>query len=160
MATPLREERVTLTSSGFVRCHLNTPCRDGTTPIVMEPLELVARRITRAHGWQRTGARIQARVDDVAARSHCKSNEGVGTFCWAKSRGPEIPVKFRRSSDAASRVVDGICMPELASLAREIAESGHSGDAAVVAIARELGLQRLRTTGRGRIEAAIALSSG
>jgi very-short-patch-repair endonuclease len=121
---------------------------------------VLARRIARAHGWQRTGARIQERVDVLAAKSHHKSSEDVGTFYWPAGRGPELPLTFRRASDATARVVDEICMLELVSLAREIVASSQSGDAAVAAIARELGLQRLRTVSRTRIEFAIALAAG
>ncbi len=40
---PIAEERLALTSSGQVRYQLKTPYRDGTTHIVMEPLDLMAR---------------------------------------------------------------------------------------------------------------------
>jgi len=37
-------ERLALTSAGQVRDQLKTACRDGTTHIVIEPLDFVARR--------------------------------------------------------------------------------------------------------------------
>jgi len=39
----MAEERLALTSSGQVRYPLKTAYRDGTTHIVMEPLDLMAR---------------------------------------------------------------------------------------------------------------------
>jgi hypothetical protein len=57
---PVTSERLALTASGQVRYTLKTPYRDGTTHIVLEPLDLMARlaalvppprrRLTRLHG--------------------------------------------------------------------------------------------------------------
>jgi ribosomal protein S27E len=57
---PVASERLALTASGQVRYTLKTPYRDGTTHIVLEPLDLMARRaalvpkprmhLTRYHG--------------------------------------------------------------------------------------------------------------
>jgi hypothetical protein len=40
---PVAVDRMALTSSGHVRYTLKTPYRDGTTHIVLEPLDLMAR---------------------------------------------------------------------------------------------------------------------
>ena len=40
---PVAVDRMGLTSSGQVRYTLKTPYRDGTTHIVLEPLDLMAR---------------------------------------------------------------------------------------------------------------------
>ncbi len=40
---PVASERLALTASGQVRYTLKTPYRDGTTHIVLEPLDLMAR---------------------------------------------------------------------------------------------------------------------
>ena len=116
---------------------------------------VLARRIARAHGWQRTGSRIQERVLSLAT-SFLTTKEEVGAFYWASGRGPDVPVTFRRGPDESSRTVDEICMPELVALAREVLTTGRTGEAAIVAMARDLGLQRLRAASRGRFEAAIA----
>ena len=57
---PVATERLTMTSSGQVRYQLKTPYRDGTTHIVLEPLDLMGRlaalvppprmHLTRFHG--------------------------------------------------------------------------------------------------------------
>lgn len=117
---------------------------------------VLARRIARVHGWQRTGARIRERVESLAAQACRMTREDVGTFFWPKRRDGEAPMVFRRASEDYARTVDEICMPELVALAREVSASGKSADDAVVAMARELGLQVLRMTSRGRLERAVA----
>lgn len=116
---------------------------------------VLARRIARAHGWQRTGSRIQERIEALADKTHQTTKEDVGAFYWATGRGPEMPIAFRRAANESVRTVDEICMPELVVLAREVLASGKSGEAAIVTMARELGLQRLRATSRGRFETAM-----
>ncbi len=54
------EKRLSLTSKGKVRYHLKTPCRDGTTHVIFEPLDFIAKlaalvpkpgmNLTRFHG--------------------------------------------------------------------------------------------------------------
>lgn len=119
---------------------------------------VLARRIARAHGWQRTGSRIQERVDGIAAKTHQTTQEEVGTFYWVKGSGPETVVAFRRAAAESVRTVDEICMPELIALGRQVLGSGKIGEEAIVAMARELGLQRLRTVSRGRVERAVQLA--
>jgi hypothetical protein len=116
---------------------------------------VLARRIARAHGWQRTGSRIQKRVDALAAKSHRVTQEEVGTFYWPNGRDPEAPVPFRRAAEDSSRTVDEICMSELVALAREVLAGGKLGEGAMVAMARELGLKRLGAAGLGRFERAF-----
>lgn len=57
---PVAIDRLALMASGHVRCTLKTPYRDGTTHILLEPLDLMARlavlvppprmHLTRFHG--------------------------------------------------------------------------------------------------------------
>ena len=116
---------------------------------------VLARRVARAHGWQRTGARIQERVDALAAKKHRMTDEDVGRFYWAAERGPETKIDFRKATDQTARAVHEICMAELVALARDVLVAGLDGDSAMIAMARELGLQRLRNASRGRFEAAV-----
>ena len=121
---------------------------------------VLARRITRAHGWQRTGSRIQDRVEVLAGKAHRTTEEDVGTFYWTAARGPELPdrVCFGARPTTTPEQWMRSCMAELVELAREVLTSGKSGEAAVVAMARELGLQRLREVSRSRFEKAMALA--
>jgi hypothetical protein len=41
--TPVATERMALTSCGQVRYQLKSPCRDGTTRLLIEPMDLMAR---------------------------------------------------------------------------------------------------------------------
>jgi len=115
---------------------------------------VLARRIARVHGWQRTGARIQERVSGMARSFLTSTDEDVGTFFWAQGRGPEIAVAFRSGSEDG-RAVDEICMAELMSLAAKVSAEGKVGDNAIIAMARELGLHRVRTVTRVRFEKAL-----
>jgi very-short-patch-repair endonuclease len=117
---------------------------------------VLARRIARAHGWQRTGARIQDRVSSIARSCLKSTEEDVGVFFWAQARGPEVPVAFRSGSEEA-RNVDEICMAELVSLAKLVTGEGKTGDNAVVAMAQRLGLHRVRAASRSRFEHALEL---
>mgnify|MGYP000617916281 CR=1 FL=1 len=117
---------------------------------------VLARRIARAHGWQRTGPRIQERVVTLAASAHLSTTEEVGTFFWPSRLEPGASVGFRRATEDNTRSVDEICLPELVALAQDVLSGGLTAEAAVLAMARELGLQRLRATSRSRFEAAMA----
>ena len=69
---PLAVERLALTSSGQVRYTLKAPYRDGTTHIVLEPLDLMARlaalvplprmHLTRFHGVFAPHSKLRAAV--------------------------------------------------------------------------------------------------
>jgi hypothetical protein len=51
----LSVERVSLTAQGQVRYRLKTPYRDGTTDIVLEPLDFMARLAAREERRRRRG---------------------------------------------------------------------------------------------------------
>ena len=119
---------------------------------------VLARRIARAHGWQRTGARIQERVTAIAAKVLKATEEDVGTFFWHSSRGPEEPVHFR-SGGEEPRGVEEVCLAELVALARVVCEEGKSGDSAVAAMAHALGLRHVRAANRNLLEKALELAS-
>lgn len=69
---PIAADRLALTSSGQVRYALKTPYRDGTTHIVLEPLDLMARlaalvppprmHLTRFHGVFAPHSKLRAAV--------------------------------------------------------------------------------------------------
>ena len=78
---PIAAGRLALSSSGQVRYTLKTPYRDGTTHIVLEPLDLMARlaalvppprmHLTRFHGVFAPRSRLRAAVTPA--------HRGVGT---------------------------------------------------------------------------------
>jgi very-short-patch-repair endonuclease len=116
--------------------------------------DVLAKRIARAHGWARTGARIRDRVIEVAAQAHPTTTEDVGTFYWPKNAGPSTPYPFRRPLDGTVRSIDEIALQELASLARDLQAQGLTEEEGLTAMAREAGLQQLRKAARERLEAA------
>ncbi|MNV73129.1 hypothetical protein D3C71_1662610 [compost metagenome] len=119
-------------------------------------LDLVlARRISRAHGWQRTGNRIQERVEEVARRAFKTTEESVGTFYWPKTMTPGSEVAFRSPGPEAQRSMDEVCIEELVALAAYGVDAAASDDENLVAMARELGILRLRASSRGRLEEAL-----
>ncbi|SDF79343.1 Part of AAA domain-containing protein [Massilia sp. PDC64] len=115
---------------------------------------ILARRIARAHGWQRTGTRIQERVSSIARACLKSTEEDVGVFFWANDRGPELPLQFNGNC-IAERSVEEICMAELSALAKRIITEGLIGDRAVVAMAKALGMHYVRAVTRGRLEKAL-----
>ncbi|WP_346288194.1 DUF3320 domain-containing protein [Zoogloea sp.] len=118
---------------------------------------VLARRIARAHGFLRTGNRIQERVEQIAKQRFGNTEESAGTFYWPDGETPGTEIAFRWPVDEDSaRGVDEICEQELLSLAHWVMDSGKSGEAALIAMAREIGLMKLRAASRGRLEAVLA----
>lgn len=118
---------------------------------------VLARRIARAHGFQRTGSRIQDRVEEIARRNFAISEEAAGTFYWPAGVVVGVEIAFRwPADDGSARSVEEICAQELTSLTRWVLGSGMRGEDALIAMARELGLARLRAASRARLEAVLA----
>ncbi|MGJ7497823.1 DUF3320 domain-containing protein [Variovorax sp. RT4R15] len=118
---------------------------------------VIARRIARVHGWQRTGARIHERVVSLAAKAFEGTQDEAGVFYWPGLAGAEEHAAFRRASVDA-RPVDEICIQELTSLARKVLAST-AGEAAVTAMGEELGLGRIRAASRARLLSALSLAA-
>jgi very-short-patch-repair endonuclease len=119
---------------------------------------VLGRRIARAHGFQRTGNRIQDRVDAIALRRFRTTQNAAGAFYWPAAVAPGASIHFRWPlEDENARGIDEICDQELRSLAHYVRQkSGLSGEAALVAMARALGLQKLRATSRARLEPLLS----
>jgi very-short-patch-repair endonuclease len=110
--------------------------------------DVLARRIARAHGWVRTGARIRERVVRLAQTLCRATEEDVGTFYWPAHRDPAQAQVFRRPTDEDSvRPADEISLVELAALAREVTATGVQSE----------GLHQLRAASRARLEKALQL---
>lgn len=117
---------------------------------------VLARRIARAHGFQRTGNRIQERVEQIAKQRFGNTEESAGTFYWPDGMTPGAEVSFRWLADEDSaRGVEEICEQELLSLARWVLSTGKSSEEALIVMAREIGLMKLRAASRGRLEAVL-----
>ena len=121
---------------------------------------VLARRVARAHGWQRTGSRIQDRVVSVASKVRQKTQEDVGAFFWAEGCQPGSDVPFRRAGKGAGRSIDEVCMQEMVALASEVLAEGKSGELAIAAMAKTMGVQRAGEAVRSRLERALRLARG
>lgn len=121
--------------------------------------EVLARRIARAHGWTRTGARIVDRVMDLAKVHFETEQEIVGSFVWPR-REDARAITFRRPAAGAARSVDEISLVELTALATKWKRLGYDMDAGVSAMSRDIGLQRVRAASRERLEQAWAAAVG
>jgi hypothetical protein len=72
--------------------------------------QVLARRIARAHGFQRTGSRIQERVEQLAHRRYAGTEESGGTYYWPAGTAAGAEFAFRwPSDDEAMRRVEEIC---------------------------------------------------
>jgi very-short-patch-repair endonuclease len=117
--------------------------------------ERLARQIARMHGWQRTGARIQARVGLLATHTYGTTQEDVGRFYWPKHLADMDYVPMRKGLDKLGRNLNEIAMPELVSLCRAYVEAGVDASSAIIQVARDLGLSRLKSGARERLELAM-----
>ena len=80
----LSEKRLSLTANGHVRYRFKTPWRDGTTEVVLDPLDFLARlaalvpkprvNLTRFHGVFAPNSRLRTRV--TPARQGCGAPDG------------------------------------------------------------------------------------
>ncbi|WP_342655688.1 DUF3320 domain-containing protein [Pseudomonas sp. F3-2] len=122
---------------------------------------ILARRIARAHGWVRTGAKIRDRVDQLAKqrfRFHDESQ--VGVFYWPSSLKEDHEVVFRRSVDEDSlRSLMEICLAEIASIAAKFSGRPLDDESMIYSIAKEAGVQKLTASVRARIVKAIQMTN-
>lgn len=117
--------------------------------------DVLARRIARAHGWARTGARIRDRITRLANLRCGASQEGDSTFYWPSGLSQTQALAFRRpANDEQIRPADEISLPELSALAQELRAAGVLEDVLLADMARALGLQQLRAASRMRLEQA------
>ena len=102
---PVAERRLSLTTQGKVRYCLKTPYRDGTTHVIFEPLDFIARlaalvprprvNLTRYHGVFAPNSRHRAQV----------TPGGRGRGEPAPAEAPEAaPLKRRTSMTLAQRL--------------------------------------------------------
>lgn len=119
--------------------------------------DLVAKRIARAHGFARTGARIKDRVLSLIPELTA-TEEDVGRFLWMDEK-PLATVSFRYAKDDEERrSLDEISLQEMVGLILSRPELATTEDPAL-AFAREVGLARLAKSARERLEEAIDIAS-
>ncbi len=114
--------------------------------------DVLASRIARLMGFHKAGRRIRETVWGVAKLRFDTTSEDVGEFFWKADTEVGHCQICRPGSDGNPRYVNQVAMPELLALARSI--SPQSGDDPIILMARHLGLQRLHSSTRPRLEAA------
>lgn len=119
--------------------------------------DVVARRVARAHGFARTGARIKDRVMSLLPEV-TTTTEDVGCFLWSTDK-PLDAVPFRYPAlEGDRRSFNEIPTVELLGLVKSRPDLAQSDDPAL-AFARKVGLARLAQTTRERLEAVIESSN-
>lgn len=116
--------------------------------------DVLAQRISRAHGWLRTGARIRERID-LHLRDLDRTQESSGEFVWKKEDVSELLPYRRPASEDARRPIADIPLAELASVVLDNRDALDETDPARD-LARLLGVERLAAISRARLDEAIA----
>ncbi|PWR17605.1 DUF3320 domain-containing protein [Zavarzinia compransoris] len=114
------------------------------------PLSVLARRVAQAHGWQRTGHRIQARVLDNLSGVEQHDEFGT-TFVWAIGS-----YTFRRPfGTTADRPIREISRSEIAALHDQHAPHIDAAPDPTLELARLAGVARLSADARAYLEQCI-----
>jgi hypothetical protein len=111
---------------------------------------LLVQRIARAHGFQRSGNRINDRILEAAERNHCLTADPTGgTFVWLDATSSQNWNQYRiPDSENDLRRIEEIAAEEI----RAAASACPSGDTAIE-VAKCFGIRRLTEQARKRIQA-------
>ncbi|BBF92157.1 DUF3320 domain-containing protein [Blastochloris tepida] len=120
--------------------------------------DVLVQRIASHHGFARAASRIREVVIGAVPADVRRTAEGERIVCWQPGADPSQPVPFR-ASPSGQRDHSDVPLVELASLAKRFADEGHDDEAVVLMMARHLGLGRLRSSTRLRLEEAVRLIS-
>lgn len=117
--------------------------------------DILAQRISRAHGWLRTGGRIRERID-LHLRGYDTTKESSGEFIWKVGTVSKIMPYRQPTNEEARRSIADIPLAELASVVSDNPDLLDQPDPARD-LARLLGVERLAAVSRSRLGEAIAL---
>ena len=115
--------------------------------------DVLATRIARAHGMERTGNVIRKIVVDAIDYLPVSIEEGREVV-WTPSSRTDVPVRFREAAEHVRSHGD-VPIAELASLATPYLRQALSDDTIVRKMAERLRLGRVRATVRNRLLAAL-----
>lgn len=116
--------------------------------------DILAQRLTRAHGWLRTGGRIRERID-LHLRDLDRTVESSGEFIWKKGTVSDILPYRQPASEDARRSIGDIPLAELTAVVLDNPDLLDEPDPARD-LARLLGVERLAAVSRARLDEAIA----
>lgn len=124
------------------------------------PESVLHRRVARAWGLERTGARIVERLRQLTPADSGRTREGEVTFLWPAGARPEAWADFRGAGEdeASRRRVDDVCLEELANgVLRVLATTGNAPRADVIkSVCRLLGLSRTLADAEARLGLALS----
>ena len=118
--------------------------------------DVLAMRIARAHGMERTGNVIRRLVAEVAQGFPTSAEEGREVI-WKVDARTDAPVTYRGATEHIRSHGD-VPVAELASLALPNLRRGWTDDQIIREMALRLRLSRVRATVRRRLEAALAFA--
>lgn len=119
--------------------------------------DLLVVRIARAHGFQRSGDRIQKAVTRVIGKEYRKSHDDGRIVIWGDSTSPSGIVSYRNSQPDVRSHVD-VPIAELASLAVPFIRLRLANDDILYRMADHFKLGRLREPTRIRFQLAVNLA--
>ncbi|NTZ42558.1 DUF3320 domain-containing protein [Altererythrobacter sp. SALINAS58] len=119
--------------------------------------DVLCQRIARAHGWQRTGKRIRDQIA-MHLRDFDRTTEFGAEFIWSK--GAIVPVHpYRRpATEDARRSIADMPLAELVAVVQDNPGLLDMPDPARD-LARVLGVERLASASRDRLDEALACAS-
>lgn len=113
--------------------------------------DILIRRISRHHGFQRTGRQIRDIVIAVAKKQRRRSEEDVGVFFWHERMTDEGNTPGScNGRDEELRKVEYICKEEIRSIGSLLATGNDP-----VELARAIGIARLSQSARDRLSQAL-----
>lgn len=118
--------------------------------------EVLAQRVARAHGFQRTGRRIREAVYAALPAGVRTTTEGEAVFLWPPNVKPEDWSTFRDPPPGQYRDPVEIPMEELRVLARRMVMRGGLDEEVVTAMRDAIGMRQMREASRQRCLAAVA----
>jgi hypothetical protein len=119
--------------------------------------DILAVRIARAHGKDRTGSTIQKLVLGAVDSRFPRTHEEDRDLFWPEGSRTDTAFPYRPSAEGVRSLVD-TPLAELASIALPFLQSSLSEEEIIEKMAEHFRLERLRRATRARFEAALALA--
>jgi hypothetical protein len=119
--------------------------------------DILCQRIARAHGWQRTGPRIREQIA-MHLRDFDRTTESGAEFIWKKSAIVQTHPYRKPATEDARRSIAETPLAELVSVVQDYPDLLDMPDPARD-MARLLGVERLASAARARLDEALACAS-